>query len=238
MDANVYINNKCELVVEPDIFEEGEKSLIEWEVYKMINRCSSDNISHDKGVYVEFLVSSNTKIKDTIVISKERGFYTFPIPNDGFYIYYCIKTVDSEQITDLIKEGFDGLYYDVTTNNLIFQQKPVTDYEKLISALPTLLNEKEGVSDYIEKYAFSICNLKKCLIELQKESVNKYNSCDKMNELIKLRDLLFISIYVLETLIYQERFSEAMDVLNSINACNSFCTNIPIKSKSNCNCHG
>jgi hypothetical protein len=29
MDANVYINNKCELVVEPDIFEEGEKSLIE-----------------------------------------------------------------------------------------------------------------------------------------------------------------------------------------------------------------
>lgn len=222
MNVNILINGNCELVVSP------ETSYIDDELQLIIDPCN-------KGweeTYVEFLVGHNINSKDTLKINPIRGYYTYALPDDGLYVYYCIKTMNESEIP----EEFKGLYYDRKNKQLIFQNTAITDFRELATLLQSL-GEADGVKDYIEKCIFSICNLKKCITKLQKQAVTncKKGLCQKADQFNQMRDFLFVSIYVLETLICQERYMEALDMLKSLRTCTSICKT---NDKKGCGCNG
>lgn len=237
MDAKVVINAKNELVAEPDILMHGDQSLSEWYTDIIFNGCGPNYTPLAEGVYVEFVLSPNIKDPwDTLRIEKTRDYYIQPVSEDGLYIYYCIKTYDSKDIKIQLEDGFSGLYYDSDKNCLMFQNKELTDLDLLANIIPTLFNEGDGVADYCEKFVFSIYNLKKCVQSLQKQSVQNCSKlCRRPDDITKMRDMLFISIYIIESLVCQERYSEALEILKQLGSCNDLCNTKP--KKSNCNCN-
>lgn len=237
MNTEVSINGKCELVAKQGYLNEIEVK-VNSEIDDIFNKCGYEDPEEDF-VYIEFLVSPYLNIEDTLVIRKQPDYYVQALPEDGLYIHYCIKTYDSENIKQEIENGFEGLYFDSDKNVLLFKNTPVTDYRQLAKSLPLLMNEKEGVLDYSENYAFSICKLRNCVVSLQKKSIGELSRtyCKKATEIEKMRDFLFISIYILENLICQERYTEALDILSSISRCGYLCESKSSR-KSNCNCNG
>lgn len=187
-------------------------------------------------MYIEFILSAN--IKDpwsTFKVRKNRDYYIHPITNDGLYIYYCIKTYDSKDIKIQLEDGYSGLYYDSEKECLMYHNKKISDLELLANMIPTLYNEGDGVVDYCEKFVFSIHNLKKCVKSLQRQTVQNCSKtmCKNATETTKMRDLIFISIYIIESLVCQDRYTEAIEILHQINSCGNLCN--PPKSKCNCN---
>lgn len=225
MNTNVYINGNCELVVAP------ECTTIDSVLEDIIDPC---NTSEDTNTYVEFLISDGIDSESTLVVSSKRDFYIQSLPADGLYVYYCIKTFKESEIT----EGFRGLYYNSVKKTLFFNGSEVTDFSELVSLLPSL-GSGNGVLSYEEIAVFSICRLRKCLVKMQKESISncKKNKCNKANETEYMRDFLFISIYILEGLICEKRYAEAMDMLTSLTQCTSICDTANPK-KSSCGCNG
>lgn len=260
MKVNISINGNCELVAEPQLFSEEDMKEAETmlddilnpclnesedeedilsTLDKMLNPCnvpiefSMETPAIEESVYIEFLISPAINTNDTVTIKEHRDFYIQSLPKDGLYIYYCIEVVKKNDID----ESYEGIYYDATSNCLRFKDKIISEYESLVELLPTLMTKQAGVLDYCEKQVFSICKLRKCVMELQKRTIQECNSrsCKKSAEVKQTRDLLFISIYILETLICQERFSEALDILNSLSTCADICNTSSNKSTS-CNC--
>lgn len=81
---------------------------------------------------------------------------------------------------------------------------------------------------------FSICNLRKCVFEHEKQSIyNFLNTCSKKNCNTKSnQDILLIAIFVLENLINNGKYSEATKIVNALSSCSNLCT---VKT---CNCNG
>ena len=87
---------------------------------------------------------------------------------------------------------------------------------------------------------FSICKLRKCTIAQEKLAIEEFLStcnkrnCNKRSSQQPVRDVLLISIFVLEHLISQEKYLEAERILESLDSCRNLCGN-NIKT---CNCNG
>lgn len=223
MEVNALINGNCELVISPEI------SYIDDELQAIIDPCNRGWTN----TYVEFLLNPDINPKETLCINPIRGYYTYALPDDGLYVYYCIRTINESEIS----EGFKGLYYNRISKKLIFNNEEVTDLRELATLLQSL-GKADGVEDYIEKGVFSICSLKKCITKLQKQAILncKKGLCQKADQSSQMRDFLFVSVYVLEALICQERFIEALDMLKSLQTCTSICKTG--ESKKGCGCNG
>ena len=224
MEVTLSINDKCELVATP-----GDDFQLEEALDEILEPTECREASSD--VYIEFLLSSNIKdIGTTLKVSYNRDYYVQPLKQDGLYVYYIIKTTDE---TDL-DETYTGLYFNSKDSNIYYNKEIVKDLTQLIEIIPFLKTD-EGVSDWTKDEIFSICYLKKCLLELQKKSIAscKYNSCRKEDSAKQDRDFLFISIYLLENLICNERYGEAMDIVKSLEGCNLNCNP---SAKTRCNC--
>lgn len=102
-------------------------------------------------------------------------------------------------------------------------KKPLKDVEKAF----------EGVSG--QKF-FSICNLRNCVLALERETLLNFKKCEKLTESKKLRDFLLVAIFVLENLICDPtRYIEAEEILESLQSdCSPICSKI--NNNFNCNC--
>lgn len=87
---------------------------------------------------------------------------------------------------------------------------------------------------------FSICNLRKCAFAHEKQAIveflsvyNKKN-CNKKSEQQFTRDMLLISLFVLEHLICEEKYNEAQRIVNQLGFCGNLCDNQTLK---HCNCN-
>lgn len=218
MEANLKINANCQLVATP----------INFELENILNPCSFDS---NAIVFLEFLINPDADNNKTIKISKNYDdYYYCDLPSDGLYVYHKLKIFDKA----FVDENYMGLCYDSKHNKLIFKGVELKD---IFEILPYLDKSDYGVLEYIKSPIFSICKLQNCLKELQKKSITQCRGglCDNFESDRKLRDFLFISIYVLENLIDQERFGEASDILKSLSSCAPICKNISL-NKSGCNC--
>lgn len=87
-----------------------------------------------------------------------------------------------------------------------------------------------------EERIFSICNLRKCTFMHEKQAVMEFlNTCRKRNCNNKspqqdTRDILLISLFVLEHLICEEKFEEAQRIVDLLGSCGNLCNNRTLKS--------
>lgn len=145
---------------------------------------------------------------------------------------------ETKQVVDI---EYDGLYniYVVKTNH------PIDNLEKKLKgtwdSFREWLKSEEGEIFELEgpvEQIFSICNLRKCAIALERESIEEFlSTCGKKNcntRTVKhyTRDLLLIAIFVLENLICQGKFAEAENIIESLSSCGTICGN---QIKSCCN---
>lgn len=152
------------------------------------------------------------------------------LEKDGYYRYYRILVYNHNK---------GGIYWDGTTLKYGMEKLLVEDLDSYLQH-PSVAHSL-GILDYIQPISFfSICNLKKCVMELQKNYINNQlvwcNSrmCKQTDE--EEFKFLFISVNLLEKLIECEKYHQAEKILNSISTCTSICSNIKYNKK--CNCHG
>lgn len=222
MKTRLSINENCELVVSP--YHDKCKEILD----DTLN--PGDTVVHNN-YYIEFVVSPNIDSNKTLRILNTRDYYTCPIPKDGLYVYYIIEVLTEADVP----EDYKDLYYDSDKCELMFNNKPL---KNIIDIVP-YLQVGSGAVAYKEIPIFSLCKLRKCIIRLQQESLNDCHSkkCNKDNDTRRTKDFLFISLYVLENLVCQERYLEASNILESLTSCNSICEDSTYKTR-NCGCNG
>lgn len=216
MDVNVKINGNCQLIATP---------IKDLDLESVLNPCLSDS---DATMFLEFVVSPNLNVNSTLRLSRSLHYYEVNLPEDGLYIYYKLKIFNKRYV----EKDYSGLCYDPINEVLMFKNEKLTN---ILEVLPYL--DQGFTLEYIKVPVFSICRLQNCLMQLQKNSISKCNHglCDKFDSDKQIRDFLFISIYILENLICEERFGEADDILKSLESCVPICKSIS-SSKSDCNC--
>lgn len=108
--------------------------------------------------------------------------------------------------------------------------------------------EPEDILDHIRKYGaepqgfiFSICKLRNCLLQKEKEYISKFlhgcnhsGNCSKSDEESLERDFLLSTIFVLEHLICIGNVEDATRILNNLKSC-TVCSNDKINNSCGCN---
>ena len=122
----------------------------------------------------------------------------------------------------------DGWYECVEKNVL------KTDVDRILAL--GLIGAIGEFSDGNETEFFSLCRLRKCVLELEKETLLDFSNCKEKSEMRKVRDLLLVAIFVLENLICDSaKYSEAEFILNKLK--NFYCMHCNQSSTPNCNCN-
>ena len=217
-NTKIIISTKCELLVAPrtSLMEEGFR-------------------------YLEFLVSDKVDTLSTLSISEDPILYRYYFEQDGLYMYYRIKVPTKSRLENNIG---NRLYVDDTDANekLMIGEQEVTTSRQLEDVVDDdSPRTSYGISDTIvEEPIFSICRISSCLENMQRkyifEGTDLSGSNCKDDSDKNLRDFLFSSIFILRLLIRQQRYEEALRILESISQCGILCTPTYTSGKNSCGC--
>ena len=215
-NVKIIINTKCELLVFPktELLDPGF-------------------------VYLEFLVSDYVDSLSTLEISENPNLFRYFFENDGLYMYYRLK-VPTKTKLDSVSAPIKGrLYYDDVLKKLMIGTEPVVKSEQLENVVDDdSPHTAYGISEEIvEEPIFSICRISACLENLQRKyifSFSQKNNCKADSDKL-IRDFLFSSIFILRLLIRQQRYEEALRILESISQCNSVCEHMNTSNSCGCN---
>ena len=177
-------------------------------------------------------------------------------------IYQFVFNAETEDVSDIIeyKNGLefelteDGLYRLVTLkvenatveNNClqIGDRDPITveQLKKIINGEEHEVDFTLNKSDYDVDDVLSICNLKKCLAELElkwfRDMLKNCGSLICKNDEIKAqRDFIFIAVWLIEHYIEVGNIEKALGIYNSLRRCGNLCSNL-LKNKKDCGCNG
>ena len=220
------INSKCELIA------------IDQTNYTSLADDISNHITLDILVYNDSIV--NYKIYPII----ENNCSHFLLNNDGLFTYkkLIIPCLDHFK-TDEGNYEVSGKYffYDF---NFYYANKDLNSIEELseinkITDLSILWDNKDTQGFFwYDNNIFSICNLEKCLIFLQKQMIeNLYiNKCILNSDLKNKRDFILDSVFVLKYLISKNNYLEAQRILNNLSLCTNICNKDSYLLNSDCNC--
>lgn len=151
------------------------------------------------------------------------------------------ETIESEIRNELKLTTSDIFYIDDSDKEspILCRNGEKVQIEDLVDALLSGF-ENWGCLELQRKDVFSLCNLEKCIAQLQKETViNGLNNsgnklCTNKTDLSEQRDFLFITLDLLKMLIGQERYEQAQQILNDVSVkCGWICKS---NSKNGCNC--
>lgn len=193
------------------------------DIIKTDNNCNlivNDNTFNCKYVQVFILRANNGYDFSQVQIKTNRvQQIKFPVSKDGFYTI-CKVTIPTDEMMPYYYK--DGKYY----NNV----REVYLHE-ILNINPEISKVK---IEYF--YYFSICNLRKCFINICKDIFKQTSSICNRNvdsELSYKRDLLWSAINVIQYMVEMDQYEEAQRLLEEITSCNGLCSN-----KSNdCGCH-
>ena len=172
---------------------------------------------------------------------------TVPIDFDGWFeVHYIVLPTIQWFIKELGKSNnklshYDNIYY--SNGNNIYKYSNGQSVTIELSELEKVEDKPyNNISDCLSNY-FSICNLKKCYINLCKQifesgAFQKCSSKNKLDcDLTFRRDMVLMTIHVIEYLVEFSQFAEAQRLLERISSCNGLCDNIPnIKINHGCGC--
>lgn len=141
------------------------------------------------------------------------------------------RTTDS-LVWDLPKDGWFQ-YFQINLNKNIDIDK--NDPEALINHV----NSSANSTDFKKKDIFSICKLRNCTIELEKESIHNFINHHKEYSCKKIKgqstkDLLLIAVFVLENLIVKGKYLDATMIVESLSTCDTLCKS---NKSQTCNCN-
>lgn len=218
-NVKIIINTKCELLVVP-------KTELK-----------------DLGfVYLEFLISDKVDALSTLSISSDPDVYRYFFEKDGLYMYYRLKVPTKNTLDEISQSYGTRLYYDSDSNKLMIGNTAVIKSEQLEDVVDDdNINITYGVVEIVEEPIFSICRISACLENLQRKYIfeghpDLTGSKCKEDSDKNIRDFLFSSIFILRLLIRQQRYEEALRILESINNCETIC-NSTYTSRSSCGCN-
>ena len=162
---------------------------------------------------IELLVYVEDPSIYKIETNRSNATLVWDLDRDGFYKYFQIN---------LPKD------MDITISDLVSR------------SLIQYLSEPTNSTDFVEKSFFSICKLRNCTVQLEKEVIHNFvnncrtKSCKKIQDK-STKDILLIAIFVLENLISQERYTEAQMIVDSLSTCGTLCNS---QKTQMCNCNG
>lgn len=150
----------------------------------------------------------------------------FELKDDGVYRVVTLQVENATIIPDGIKIGS--------------REYTVEEILDLINsnAYSTILN----IGTYDIDDTISICNLKKCLAELEMKMYrDMLKHCGdivcKNDEVKAQRDFLFIGVWLIEHYIEVGNIEKAQVVYNSLKGCGNLCGNL-LNNKKGCGCNG
>lgn len=189
-------------------------------------------------IYLEFMVAEDIDSYETLELSECPQLYRYYFKKDGIYMYYRLKITTKSLLEGV--ELDDRLYYNDDSNKLMLGNKELVSSEQLKDIVDNDYPETSyGIIEFIERPVFSICRISNCLENLQRKYIfdecPSKKSCkddpDKIN-----RDFLFSSVFILRLLIRQQRYEEALKILESINDCGAICSNMQAPNINTCGC--
>lgn len=203
-------------------------------------------------VPVEFITHNETFTP--IEPIRTRPNTMFKLDNDGKYYYYKLMVptlehfADSKDLTSLVGE----IYYDEKLMQIVSipadssaeaikkASKDVSAFEAYRAVTDNETSALEANESYFfpKKEILNICNIRKCLVYLQRKlllETCKKNNCSSEKELRQQRDFLFNAVYVLEFLRETESFEEAQRILDNLSSCGFSCKDKSI-TFSDCGC--
>lgn len=157
-------------------------------------------------------------------------------------IYLCEPLMDYELDTD-------GHYTIVTfKKNVELSDGKVTlgqityTAEEISQAIASNTNILFGADEFDLDEMLSICELKRCLAELELRNFNEnVKNCGKKkcktNEYQSQMNFIFIAVWLMEHYIDLGNIDKAMDIYESLKSCGSLCNTL-LNNKNNCGCNG
>lgn len=186
-------------------------------------------------LFVEYDDPKNKNIYYTGLKDAGQLYSGIHIAKQQFYykghLYQYNDTSDIEFDTPLCIEDALSKY----SQNII-DNSTIIDYKDLQNILEADLLGDQVL--YCKKNTFTICNLIKCFVSLQKQVIkNELSySCMRTEDVSKQRDFLLSTIYVLDYLKDINNFAEAQRIIDSVTECTTLCSNI--SNDCNCGCNG
>lgn len=213
---------------------------------------------------VEFLVDSKSRVvKHSEIINDSispfdlnNNMSEFDLPVDGTYIYYKFLVPRLSHMVKNDPKYNEEVFY--VSNQMFYHNGDfyycnhdedvyLRDYISIESAIEYILSKSfllnldelwahQGSQTLsFQKSLFSVCNLQKCLVSLQRQILNSScNNCDQMKDVKLRRDFILSSLYVLDFLKDSNNFEEAQRILDNLESCsNSMCGN---NSENSCGC--
>lgn len=169
-----------------------------------------------------YLLLRNTDTEWYSEIYRYTKPITFDLKLDGIYRIYIIKSQSATLNNDILKIGTE-------------EYTPF----RLIKTFD--LGSISIVDDYFSEEIFSICKLRKCLLNLQmKMFYNNVKNCGlnkcESEELRGQRDFLFIAVWLMEKLLEEGKDEKVREIYKSLRTCKSICEEL--SETNNCGCNG
>lgn len=239
LNLNVCPDNSCKLVI-TDVSEYSEEESTNYK-----NLRYSDTISI---ISIQTNTTEETKLQETFFAehknSNDRSI-TIPIDFDGWFEIHYVVIPTRQWFANEQAKGvnsrfryYDSIYY--SDGEKIYKYSNGQNTTVNISEIDT--DGNTNVSYCLNNH-FSICNLKKCYINLCKQIFDSgaFQKCSSKNkldcDLTFRRDMVLMAIHVIEYLVEFSQFAEAQRLLERISSCNGLCANIPnTKLKHGCGC--
>lgn len=214
---------------------------------ELLQYIPDSSICNDNIIMIEYdHLRENLSYNSEFVLLKDGGwnYYKFMIPRlEYLFVEDGNGGYESVQLVDQLFVWNGKIYKYNDTDNIVLEPQDL--YDDVVSAIleqssqityDSLLESTDIASEayYCKKIVFSICNLTKCFVNLQRELMEKtFNfECVNISDLRKERDFLLCSIHVLDYLKDIKEFSEAQRILDNISDCTS------CAQEFNCNCNG
>ena len=198
-------------------------------------------------VYAEFIVSEYMDTMNTLEISEDPVIYKQDVTKDGIYMYYRLKIPTKSYIDELGASITNRLYFDDEISELKIEDEIINTSKQLEDIVDEDYPEtKYGIAEVIEYPIFSICKISNYLENLQRKFIfegwnaitfQKENDCKKETEVKKtMRDFIFSTVFILRLLIKQQRYEEALRILEFVQGCNMIDRDIYTMNKTSCGC--
>ena len=169
-----------------------------------------------------YLVLLNTDTKWHSEIRQWNGTFEFDIEKDGIYKIYAIDEPNA-----------------VLNNGILSIENERYDSERFVDTIESNITHLGSGENYTEEI-FCICNLRKCLLNLQMKAFqNMLKNCGsrkcKDDEIKAQRDFIFIAVWLMDRLMEQGKEEQVREIYESIQGCGSICSDILKSNRCGCN---
>lgn len=164
----------------------------------------------------------------------------FHIEEDGLYMvsHYILPKKDSlEYIDELAKKKFVFAY---DGEHIVKYWNGQWDIVQINDFISLNINNNFTVA-LSQDYMFSMCGLKECFFNINREILGKFCGADRCNtqkhkDLVYKRDLLWMAINVIDYLLDEDRYFEALNIMRELIGCTGFCKDNSKYGSDGCGC--